>query len=91
MGGKDPNVRTEFLLDTYLNVAKKMFPGIVMHHRMSLLDKKHEEENMRMSRYPVGGLSEKIVRCARKGKSSCKFSIRVVEVSMFTSVLWWPV
>lgn len=34
---KDANVRTEFLLDTYTNVAKKMFPGIVMHHRMSLL------------------------------------------------------
>jgi hypothetical protein len=46
MRRKDPDVRTEFLLDTHLNVAKKMFPGIVMHHRMSLLERKHEEENM---------------------------------------------
>ena len=37
LGGEDPNVRTEFTLDTHTNVAKKMFPGIVMHHRMSLL------------------------------------------------------
>jgi hypothetical protein len=43
--GKDANVRTEFLLDTHSNVAKKMFQGIVMHHRMSLLNRKHEEEN----------------------------------------------
>ncbi len=34
---KGTNARTEFLLDTYLNVAKKMFQGIEMHHRMSLL------------------------------------------------------
>jgi len=36
---KDPNLRTELLLSTHLNVAKKMFPGIVMHHRMLLLRK----------------------------------------------------
>jgi hypothetical protein len=40
MGQKDPNVRTELLLDTPPNVAKKMFPGIVMQHRMSLLLRK---------------------------------------------------
>jgi hypothetical protein len=37
--GKDPNARTEFLLDTHPNVAKKMFPGIVMEQCMSLLVK----------------------------------------------------
>lgn len=35
---KDPNVRTESLLSTHPNIAKKMFPGIVMHHSMLLLD-----------------------------------------------------
>jgi hypothetical protein len=45
LGKKDPNARTELRLDTHPNVAKKMFPGIVMHHRMSLLSRKHEEEN----------------------------------------------
>ena len=46
LGGRDPNARTEFTLDTHTNVAKKMFPGIVMHHCMSLLERKHEEENI---------------------------------------------
>jgi hypothetical protein len=43
LGGRDPNVRTEFTLDKHTNVAKKMFPGIVMHHRMSLLCRKHAD------------------------------------------------
>jgi hypothetical protein len=46
---RDPNVRTEFTLDTHTNVAKKMFPGIVMHHCMSLPKGKHEEENNQKS------------------------------------------
>jgi hypothetical protein len=64
---KDPNARTELSLDTHTNVAKKMFPGIVMHHRMSLLLRKHEEENSQKSRYPVGDLSRKNVRCTKEG------------------------
>jgi hypothetical protein len=34
---KDASTRTELSLNTYTNVAKKMFLGIVLHHRMSLL------------------------------------------------------
>jgi hypothetical protein len=50
MGQKDPNVRTELLLDTHLNVAKKMCPGILMHHRMSLLLKEARRGEVRPER-----------------------------------------
>jgi hypothetical protein len=88
---KDANVRTEFLLDTHPNVAKKMFPGIVMHHRMSLLDRKHEEENMKLGRYPVGGLSDTSVRSIQGGTSPCRSCIRVVVGSMSISASSLPV
>jgi hypothetical protein len=66
--GRDPNVRTEFTLDKPANLVKKMFPGIVMHHRMSLLKRKHEEENIEKSRYPVGDLSAKTVGKTQPGR-----------------------
>ena len=49
---RDPNGRTEFTLDTHTNVAKKMFRVSFVHHCMSLLKGKYEEENIEESKIP---------------------------------------
>jgi len=86
LGERDPpNVRTEFTLDKPRTLAKKMFPGIGMHHRMSLLEGKHEEENMNESRYPVGDLSRHERRINQGGYHRCKSFMRVVVGSTSTS------
>jgi hypothetical protein len=55
-----------------------MFPGIGMHLRKSLLEGKHEEENINESRYPVGELSRHERRINQGGYYRCKSFMRVV-------------